>query len=75
MHAFRVTVFAVGLFQTNTHWELLEVSIHHKVASDLVTRQMHAYYVATHHTIQTKNIQNTETFIYNDVDTQYPSEK
>ena len=53
----------------------MQVSIHHKVASDLVTRQMHAYYVATHHTIQTKNIKNTETFIYNDVNTQYPSEK
>ena len=53
----------------------MQVSIHHKVASDLVTRQMYAYYVATHHTIQTKNIQNTETFIYNDVNTQYPSEK
>ena len=31
--------------------------------SDLVTRQMQAYYVAVHHAIQAKNIQNMATFI------------
>ena len=36
---------------------------------------MHAYCVAAHRTIQTKNIQNMATFILNDVNTQYPSEK
>ena len=36
---------------------------------DLVTRQMYADYVAAHRTIQTKNIQNTATFIQNDVNT------
>ena len=33
---------------------------------------MHSYYVAAHRTIQTKNIQNTATFIQNHVNTQYP---
>ena len=42
---------------------------------DLVARQMHAFYVAAHLTIQTKNIQNMANFIENDVNTQYPSEK
>ena len=36
----------------------MQVSIHHKVISDLITRQMRVYYVATHRTIQTKNTQN-----------------
>ena len=36
---------------------------------------MHAYYVAAHRTIQTKNIQNMATFIQNDVNKQHPSEK
>ena len=36
---------------------------YHKVISDLVTRQIRAYYVAAHRTIQTKNIQNMTTFI------------
>ena len=33
---------------------------------------MYADYVAAHRTIQTKNIQNTASFIQNDVNTQYP---
>ena len=33
---------------------------------------MYADYVAAHRTIQTKNVQNTATFIQNDVNTQYP---
>ena len=36
---------------------------YHKVTSDLVARQMLAYYVAAHRTIQTKNTQNMTTFI------------
>ena len=36
---------------------------------------MHAYYVAAHRTIQTKNIQYMAAFIWNDVNAQYPSEK
>ena len=36
---------------------------------------MHNHYVAAHRTIQTKNIQNMAAFIWNDVNTQYPSEK
>ena len=35
----------------------------YKVISDLVTRQMLAYYMAAHYTFQTKNIQNMATFI------------
>ena len=35
----------------------------YKVISDLVTRQMHAYYMAAHRTFQTKNIQIMATFI------------
>ena len=41
----------------------MQVSIHHKLISDLVNRQMHAYYVAVHRTIQAKNIQNMVTFL------------
>ena len=41
----------------------MQASIHNNVKSDLVTRQMHAYYVAAYRTIQTKNMQNTATFI------------
>ena len=33
------------------------------IISDLVTRQMHAYYVAAHRTTQIKNMQNMATFI------------
>ena len=35
---------------------------------------MHAYCVAVHRTIQTKNMQNMVAFIKNDVNTQYSSE-
>ena len=48
----------------------MQVSIHNKVISELVTRYMHVYYVAAHRIIQTKNIQNMATFISNDVNAQ-----
>ena len=36
-------------FHTQTQWKtIIQVSVYHKVISDLVTRQMHAYYVAAH---------------------------
>ena len=41
----------------------MQVSICHKVKSDLVTKPMHTYYVAAHHTIQTKSMQNMATLI------------
>ena len=34
----------------------IQVRIHQEVTSDLVTKQMHAYYVAAHHIVQAKNI-------------------
>ena len=42
---------------------IMQVSIHHKVIGDLVTRQMHAYYVAAYCTILIKNAQSMATLI------------